>query len=129
MTIAKTKNKKASSFNTSLVIGITILSLIVLIGLVGPLLVDKKMARVGAVKPNLPPSAENYFGTDSQGRDVFTTLVLAIPPTLRTGLIAGVISVTIGLLLGLMAGFFSGGPIPSSELFRMCWLLYQRWLS
>jgi len=109
MTIAKTKNKKASSFNTSLVIGITILSLIILVGLIGPLLVDKNMARVGAVKPNLPPSSENYFGTDSQGRDVFTTLVLAIPPTLRTGLIAGVISVTIGLVLGLMAGFFSGG--------------------
>ncbi len=111
MTIAKTKkNKKASRFNASLLFGIIVLSLIILVGVIGPLLIDKKMARVGAVKPNLPPSSENYFGTDSQGRDVFTTLILAIPPTLRTGLIAGVISVTIGLVLGLMAGFFSGGP-------------------
>lgn len=110
MTVAKTKNRKASRFNASLLFGIIVLSLIVLVGVIGPLLIDKKMARVGAVKPNLPPSSENYFGTDSQGRDVFTTLILAIPPTLRTGLIAGVISVTIGLVLGLMAGFFSGGP-------------------
>ncbi len=110
MTVVKTKNRKASRFNASLLFGIIILSLIVLLGVIGPLLIDKKMARVGAVKPNLPPSSENYFGTDSQGRDVFATLILAIPPTLRTGLIAGVISVTIGLILGLMAGFFSGGP-------------------
>jgi oligopeptide/dipeptide ABC transporter ATP-binding protein len=110
MTVAKSRSNKFTRFNGSLLVGITILSLIILIGIIGPLLVDHKMARVGAVKPNLPPSSENYFGTDSQGRDVFTTLVLAIPPTLRTGLIAGVISVTIGLVLGLMAGFFSGGP-------------------
>lgn len=108
MTVAKTKNRKASRFNASLLFGIIVLSLIILVGVIGPLLIDQKMARVGAVKPNLPPSSENYFGTDSQGRDVFATLVMAIPSTLRTGLVAGVISVFIGLVLGLLAGFFSG---------------------
>ncbi len=108
MTAVTIKTKQASRVNSSLLFGIIIISLIILVGVIGPLVVNQKLARVGAAQPNLPPSSENYFGTDSQGRDVFTTLILAIPPTLRTGLIAGVISVTIGLILGLMAGFFSG---------------------
>ena len=99
---------KHSKITANLVIGIVILTAIVLVGILGPLLVDESLARVGGVKPNLPPSAEIYFGSDSQGRDVFTTLILAIPPTLRVGLIAGVVSVVVGLILGLLAGFFGG---------------------
>jgi peptide/nickel transport system ATP-binding protein len=74
------------------------------------MLVNQKMARVGAVEPNLPPSEKSWFGSDSQGRDVFTTLIMAIPPTLRVGLVAGSISVALGLALGLLAGFFGGWP-------------------
>jgi oligopeptide/dipeptide ABC transporter ATP-binding protein len=85
-----------------------LIGFMVLVALLGPMLVNEKQARVGAAEPNLPPSAEYAFGTDSQGRDVFTTLILAIPPTLRIGLIAGVISVVLGLVLGLSAGFFRG---------------------
>lgn len=99
---------KNSKITPNVIIGIVILTAIVLVGILGPLLVDEKLARVGGVKPNLAPSAESYFGSDSQGRDVFTTLILAIPPTLRVGLIAGVVSVAVGLILGLLAGFFSG---------------------
>ncbi len=96
--------------NPTLIFGAVLLSLIVLIGLFGPYLVDQKMARVGAVPPNLPPSGENWFGTDSQGRDVFTTLIMAIPPTIRIGVISGLISVMVGLAMGLLAGFFGGWP-------------------
>lgn len=108
MAVATTGWFKNSKITPSLLIGIALLTCIVLFGILGPMLVDEKLARVGGVKPNLPPSAENYFGSDSQGRDVFTTLILAIPPTLRVGVISGVVSVMIGLSLGLLAGFFSG---------------------
>src|SRR5579859_533541 len=94
----------------NLIVGLILLISILLISLFGPILVNPKMAHVAAVGPNLPPSSENWFGTDSQGRDVFTTLIIAIPSTLRVGLVAGVISVAIGLVLGLLAGFFGGLP-------------------
>src|SRR5215467_2323609 len=97
-----------SRITTSLILGTTILILIVLTGVVGPLLVNQKMAHVGAVDPNLAPTSDNWFGTDSQGRDVFTTLIMATPSTLSVGLVAGVLSVIIGLALGLLAGFFGG---------------------
>ncbi|MCE7980913.1 MAG: ATP-binding cassette domain-containing protein [Caldilinea sp. CFX5] len=108
MAVGTTGWFKNSKITPNLIIGIVILAAIVLVGILGPMLVDESLARVGGVKPNLPPSAESYFGSDSQGRDVFTTLILAIPPTLRVGVIAGVVSVVVGLILGLLAGFFSG---------------------
>jgi peptide/nickel transport system ATP-binding protein len=97
-----------SRLNPNLILGLLVVSFVVLAGIFGPMLVNEKLARVGAVEPNLPPSTEYSFGTDSQGREVFTTLILAIPPTLRVGVIAGVISVVLGLVLGLTAGFFGG---------------------
>lgn len=97
-----------TKLNPSLIFGAAILIFIVAVSFVGPVVVNQKMARVGAVDPNLAPTAQNVFGSDSQGRDVFTTLILAVPPTLRVGLIAGLISVFLGLSLGLVAGFFGG---------------------
>ena len=99
---------KDPRINPSLIFGAALLVFMILAGTFGPMLSNEKLARVGAVEPNLPPGAKNLLGTDSQGRDVFTTTVMAIPPTLRVGAIAGIISVVIGLALGLIAGFFGG---------------------
>src|SRR5262245_46610617 len=106
-----------SRITPSLILGTTILIVIVLTAVVGPLLVNQKMARVGGVGPNLEPSSENWFGTDSQGRDVFTTLIMATPSTLSVGLVAGLLSVIIGLALGLLAGFFGGLPDATIRVF------------
>jgi oligopeptide/dipeptide ABC transporter ATP-binding protein len=110
MAIAKQKRLRDSRITATLLIGIVVITLLILFALLGPLFTNPKMARVGAVGPNLPPSAANLFGTDSQGRDVFTTIIMAIPPTLKVGLVAGLISVVLGLILGLVAGFFPGWP-------------------
>ncbi|MFN8444162.1 MAG: dipeptide/oligopeptide/nickel ABC transporter permease/ATP-binding protein [Caldilineaceae bacterium] len=110
MAVANNRWFKDTRITPSLIFGISLLTVIVLIGVLGPMLIDVKMARVGAVKPNLAPSEQNYFGTDSQGRDVFTTVIMAIPPTLRVGVISGLVSVVLGLALGLLAGFFGGWP-------------------
>ena len=99
---------KDSRISANLVIGGAIVLLLLLTGLLGPLFVNPRLARVGAVKPNQQPTAENVFGTDAQGRDVFTTLILAVPSTLQVGLVAGFVSLAIGLTLGLIAGFFGG---------------------
>lgn len=89
--------------------GLTIIVLIAIFAVVGPLLVDPRLARVGALRPSTPPSAERILGTDAQGRDIFVTLVLATPETLKIALIAGIIGLSIGTLLGLCAGYFGGG--------------------
>lgn len=94
--------------NRSLFAGLSLLLLIVLVALIGPLLIDPALSRVGATIPRLPPSAEHWFGTDGQGRDMFTTMILALPQTLRIGIAAGFISLFVGVALGLIAGFVGG---------------------
>jgi len=96
------------SRNRTLLAGLTLLALIILVAIVGPLLVDAGQARVGATIPRSPPSAEHWLGTDGQGRDMFTVLILAMPQTLKVGLLAGLISLSVGVALGLVAGFTGG---------------------
>ncbi|MCC7450258.1 MAG: hypothetical protein IT324_22765, partial [Anaerolineae bacterium] len=92
----------------SLTIGLFILGAIVVMGVLGPLVVDAKQAQIGSFPPRMPPSAQHWLGTDTQGRDLFTTLILATPQTLFIGLVAGAVGVAIGTALGLLSGFFGG---------------------
>src|SRR5207247_1473071 len=92
----------------ALIAGIAMLALVVLLSLFGPRLVNTRLAAVGAVRPSQAPSAQYLLGTDSQGRDMLTIMVLGTPQTLRIGLIAGVVGLAVGLVLGLMSGFFGG---------------------
>jgi len=92
----------------SLTIGLFILGAIVVMGVLGPLVVDAKQAQIGSFPPRMAPSAQHWLGTDTQGRDLFTTLILATPQTLFIGLAAGAVGVAIGTALGLLSGFFGG---------------------
>jgi peptide/nickel transport system permease protein len=92
----------------NLVAGIAMVGLVVMLSLFGPRFVNARLAAVGSVRPSQPPSAQYLLGTDSQGRDMLTIMVLGTPQTLRIGLIAGVVGLAVGLVLGLTSGFFGG---------------------
>jgi peptide/nickel transport system permease protein len=94
--------------NRTLLAGVLLLGTIVLLALIGPLVVDPSQARVGATMPRLAPTAEHWLGTDGQGRDMLTVMAVALPQTLKIGLMAGLISLTVGAVLGLVAGFVGG---------------------
>jgi peptide/nickel transport system permease protein len=94
--------------NPALAAGLGLLALLGLAALVGPVFVDPTLAQVGATLPRQPPTAAHWLGTDAQGRDVLTAMTLAMPQTLKIGLIAGLISLTVGVALGLVAGFTGG---------------------
>lgn len=93
-----------------LIVGTLMLTAIVLFAIIGPLVVDEKMARVGATVPRVPPNLQHFLGTDTQGRDLWTVMALGVGNTLKIGLIAGFVGVGIGLVLALIAGFFGGLP-------------------
>jgi peptide/nickel transport system permease protein len=94
--------------NPKMVAGMAILSALLLVGIIGPLFVDIRLAEPISVRTNQPPSAEHLLGTDSGGRDLLAVIIAGTPQTLRMGVLAGVIGTTIGVMLGLFSGYFGG---------------------
>lgn len=94
--------------NPKLVGGLVLLALLLALALLGPRLVDVRLALPISVRTSQPPSLRYWLGTDSGGRELFAVLVSSTPQTLRLGLTAGLVGVVLGSLLGLFAGFFGG---------------------
>ena len=55
-----------------------------------------------------PPSAENWLGTDDQGRDVMARLIYGFRISILFGLVLTAISSVIGVLAGAVQGYFGG---------------------
>jgi peptide/nickel transport system permease protein len=63
------------------------------------------------------PEAHHLFGTDANGRDLFTRIVYGARPSLLTGLGATALSIVTGTVVGLLAGL--GGRFVESVLMRL----------
>ena len=61
------------------------------------------------MQKNLPPSSEHFFGTTSQGQDIFWLLIEAIHNSLSIGFIVAFLGTVVGVFVGLVAGFVGGG--------------------
>lgn len=54
------------------------------------------------------PSAEHWFGTDDQGRDLFRRVIHGANISLRVGIVSVGLALVLGSIIGLISGF-SGG--------------------
>ncbi|MCR6112472.1 ABC transporter permease [Bacillus sp. A301a_S52] len=52
------------------------------------------------------PSAEHWFGTDHQGRDIFTRLIHGMSLTFYIGFSAVALGLIAGVLIGIIAGYY-----------------------
>lgn len=55
-----------------------------------------------------PPSAQHWFGTDKQGRDILSRLLYGARISLAVGLVSQVPVLLIGLAAGCAAGYYGG---------------------
>jgi peptide/nickel transport system permease protein len=107
--------------NGKLVAGSTIILVVVLLGVLGPVFWDTTKARVASCPLNLPPvgfdvpgpgfqpaSAAHPLGTESSGRDMLALIITGTPNSLLVGVIAAAVGIAVGALLGVAAGFIGG---------------------
>ena len=95
--------------NLKITIGLSMVMTVVLFGMAGPLFVDLERAEVGSfIPPGQSPSAQNWLGTDANGRDMLAWLIDATPDSLRVGLMAGGLAVAFGAIVGFVAGYYGG---------------------
>jgi ABC-type dipeptide/oligopeptide/nickel transport system permease subunit len=87
-------------------IGVGVVVLMVLAALLAPLVARYDPTAIDLAGQLRPPSAENWLGTDVQGRDVWARLVYGARISLAVGIISQGIALVLGVTLGLVAGFY-----------------------
>jgi peptide/nickel transport system permease protein len=103
--------------NKQSVAGLTIVVLILLAALFGPLFIKTSPFAVDVVNRLKPPSAEHWFGTDTLGRDLFTRVVYGARISMLVGFSVGIISAVLGMAIGLYASY---NPVLDNILMRFC---------
>ena len=87
----------------------TLVVLVVLIAMIGPLIVrPSPNATIGGLYDKPAGCGALILGADNEGQSVVANLVYGTRTSLIVGLIAGVIGTVIGLVVGLIAGFRVG---------------------
>lgn len=106
--------------NPKLLIGASLVILVILVGLIGPLFWDVTLARVGTSPLNLPPfwvqggglhppgDPAHPLGTDNSGRDMLALIITGAPSSLKVGFVAAGLGMVVGIILGFTSGFVGG---------------------
>jgi peptide/nickel transport system permease protein len=93
--------------NRAALLGLVVVTVFVLVGLFGPLIVPADPFEPVAV-PLSAPGEHTVLGTDYLGRDVAVAMIYGTRPTLIIAATATLVTVLIGISLGAIAGFYGG---------------------
>ena len=80
----------------------------ILLAIVGPSIVPYSPTVGVPGDQLLPPSSTYWFGTDSNGMDIFSRVIAAYRTDLLIALTGAMLALAIGAPLGVFAGFFDG---------------------
>jgi peptide/nickel transport system permease protein len=86
------------------VAGGAILVLMIAIAVFAPYLATVDPQALSPIRRLRPPSAENWFGTDSIGRDIWSRVLYGTRVSLIVGFSVAVLTTVVGLAIGLVAG-------------------------
>jgi len=68
-----------------------------------------------------PPSAQNWFGTDDQGRDVLARIIYGFRVSVLFALTLTILSSIIGVIAGALQGFYGGWVDLAGQRFLEIW--------
>jgi peptide/nickel transport system permease protein len=93
--------------NGKLLFGLSLLVVLLLVALVGPLLTDLDPFEFYDALGQ-PPSSEHWLGTTAPGQDVYTQFVHGLRASFIVGAVAALVAASIGMTVGFAAGYFGG---------------------
>jgi peptide/nickel transport system permease protein len=82
-----------------------LIALLLALAIMAPLVARHDPFAVDLVNGLQPPSAQHWFGTDVQGRDVWARLVYGARISFTVGIVSQGIALALGIALGLLAGY------------------------
>jgi peptide/nickel transport system permease protein len=94
--------------NKAALFGGYFLLLMIVVAIIGPLLTQYDPTKVDYSTKLLKPSADHWFGTDHNGRDIFTRIIHGMRLTLSVGFISVIIGAAFGVVLGIISGYYGG---------------------
>jgi oligopeptide transport system permease protein len=94
--------------NTMAMVGLVVLVLVVSSSLAAPWLSPYQFDAQDLARQYQPPSWSHPFGTDPNGRDLYTRVLYGGRMSLAVGLVATLVSLLIGVTWGMIAGWFGG---------------------
>lgn len=86
---------------------ILMLALVVMV-IVGPYIRGFSYNKMDVKLKDIPPNSTYWFGTDAQGRDIFTRVWMAGRASLAIGFTAAIFATIIGILYGCISGYVGG---------------------
>ncbi|RVT95904.1 ABC transporter permease [Rhodovarius crocodyli] len=92
--------------DTGAAIALVFVVLIVLAAVFAPWLAPKDPYETDLMSIMSPPSADYWFGTDGQGRDIFARTLYGLQVTLFMGLTSLIIGGVLGALVGFLAAYY-----------------------
>jgi peptide/nickel transport system permease protein len=101
---------KLSSFTSRFWVAAALIAFTLLLGGVGPLIVNTDPNAVigGLYDPPNGSSIAMWLGTDNEGQSVMANLVYGIRTSLLVGLVAGAVATLVGVIIGLVSGYVGG---------------------
>ncbi|MGE5703031.1 MAG: ABC transporter permease [Clostridia bacterium] len=92
--------------NKMAMVGLGIILFFILIAVLAPVLAPYPYDEGELVMKNKPPSAEHWFGTDYNGRDVLSRVIYGAQISLWVGTFSVIGSIVAGTFFGLLAGYY-----------------------
>lgn len=95
--------------NKIAMVGVGIFLVIVFLTIFADFIVSYEAALEQKIENRLqPPSAQNWFGTDAYGRDIFARIIHGTRTSFMMGIGAVVVGIVIGGIIGASAGYYRG---------------------
>ena len=95
-------------YNKIGMIGLAVIAINIVVAILAPLFATHDPLAINIELMAAPPSAENWFGTDEYGRDIYSRVIFGSRISLYISLFSVSVATILGGIIGAAAGYFGG---------------------